>query len=173
MNKTDNTALKITSVTYTAVFLSLVIFSALFFSCSQMGTAYRYSRAKMGADIDIRVDISDAANQNSPVAVDIVVVSDERLLEKLKNMSAKEWFEKRDQIQRDYPQDTSVHVWSWEWVPGQIVPETELPWKYNAVGAFVFADYLSPGDHRIGLDPFSHIVLRLREKGFSAENVED
>lgn len=134
-----------------------------------MKTAYRYSRAKMGADIDVKVDISENANRNTPVALDIVVIRNEKLLDLLKNMPAREWFEKRDQIQRDYLEDEGVRIWSWEWVPGQLVPPIELPWDHRAVGAVIFADYLAPGEHRVSIDPFEGVAIHLHENAFAAE----
>jgi len=156
-----------------AALVGLVLFGLALASCGYVRTAYHYSREKLGADINVKVDVSDTANQNSPIAVDIVMVFDDKLLEAMKKMTARQWFEKRDQIQRDYVAGTGFHAWSWEWVPGQIVPELELPWNHKAVCAIVFADYITPGDHRVIVDPFSSIHIQLGEKGFTAKNIDE
>jgi type VI secretion system protein len=151
----------------------LIILCIALSSCGSIETAYHYSRTKMGADIDVHVDISENANQNTPVAVDIVVIRNEKLLDLLKNMPAAEWFRKRDQIKRDYLEDEGVSIGSWEWVPGQLVPLIELPWDFRAVGAVVFANYLSAGAHRVSVDPFKGVTIRLHENDFSVEIMDD
>ncbi len=173
MNKTGKTDKHHRSGFETVVFVWLIVLGVVLASCGGMKTAYRYSRAKMGADIDIKVDVSEKVNENSPVAVDIVVVGDEKLLELLKGLEARDWFQKRDQIKRDNNGGDSLFVWSWEWVPGQTIPLIELPWKHHAVGAIIFANYHAPGAHRVSIDPFTNVNLRLQEKGFSTENIDE
>ena len=51
--------------------------------------------------LDVKVHVSPKANNNNPVAVDLVLVSDKKLLQELMKMSAHDWFEKRHQIELD------------------------------------------------------------------------
>ncbi|MBN2124459.1 MAG: type VI secretion protein [Deltaproteobacteria bacterium] len=127
------------------------------------------TRAMMGGKVRIGVDIDDNANENSPIAVDVVIVYDEELLTRLLKMTSKEWFENREQIARDYLTGTGLDYWGWEWVPGQRVAEQALPLKPKAKGGVIFANYFSPGAHRSRIDPFSDVNIHLQEKDFTAE----
>lgn len=99
----------------------------------------------------VRAD--SAANRSTPVPVDLVVVFDKKLVDELGALPAREWFAKRAQFSRDHP--TGYWVASWELVPGQTLPLQRLPYRRRgARAAFVFADYLERGDHRVRIDPF-------------------
>jgi len=149
------------------VFLSLFLVGSLF-SC---GIGIR-TKAVLGKKVHVKVDISENANNNSPIALDVVLVYDEALLTELIKMPSKEWFEKREQIKRDYPEGTGLDYWGWEWVPGQKVPVQSLPLKPKAKGGIIFANYFSPGEHRFSIDPFKNIIIRLEEKSFTVEVLE-
>ncbi len=128
------------------------------------------TRAFLGGRLHVKVEISEKANQNSPIPVDLIVVYDEKLMDQLLKMSSKEWFEQREQIKRDYIEGTGLDYWGWEWVPGQRIPVQELPLKPKAKGGLVFADYLVPGAHRSRVDPFKDITIRLLENNFLVES---
>src|SRR5438034_771249 len=81
--------------------------------------------------LEVRVHISPAANGNNPVAVDLVLVSDKKLLKELMKMSAKDWFEQRHQVELDYPKEKDLYAGSWEWVPGQAVKIDPLPVRHG------------------------------------------
>ncbi len=65
-------------------------------------------QARGQSKLNVRVHIAPTANRNNPVAVDLVLVSNNKLLKELMKMSAKEWFERRHQIQLDYPKETDL-----------------------------------------------------------------
>jgi type VI secretion system protein len=135
------------------------------FSAGGCGVATR-ARSLLGGRVDVRVALSETANRNHPVAADLVVVRDPELLERLLGMSAREWFRQRDQIQRDFLPGKDLDVWSWEWVPGQRVPEQEIPLAAGAEGGIVFADYRTPGAHRARFNPFSDVFIQFTETDF-------
>jgi type VI secretion system protein len=114
--------------------------------------------------LDVRVHISPAANKNNPIAVDLVLVRDKKLLKELMKMSAKDWFEQRHQVQLDYPKETDLVAGSWEWVPGQAVILDRLPVPLEIVGGVVFANYSTDGPHRAAINPRKDILLTLGEK---------
>ncbi len=99
------------------------------------------------------------ANGRSPVAVDVVVVTDRALVEPVGGLKAAEWFARRGQLQRDHP--AGLQVTSMEPVPGQRLPWRRVRWRGKAVAAFVFAGYATPRDHRVRVDPFPWIVIQL------------
>lgn len=100
------------------------------------------------------------ANQNSAIAVDLVLVYNQELLKTLGKMSAAKYFASSKQLLLDNP--TLLDIWHWELVPGQIVenfkPEQD---KGDAYGAYVFANYLTPGDHRVRVAPNGIVKIRL------------
>lgn len=109
----------------------------------------------------IKVDVSPQANNNNPVALDLVLVKDEKLFKELMKISAAEWFEKRKQYQLDYPKETGLNAGSWEWVPGQVVSIDPMPFKDKFAGGMVFANYLNPGTHRAVINPSKPVVITL------------
>ena len=133
---------------------------------------YLRARSLVGSSVNVTVRIAEDANQNSPIAVEFLVVYDEGLMARLLEMTAAQWFVQRDQIRRDFKDGDGFDSWGWEWIPGQRIPVQKLPLKPAALGALVFADYAIPGTHRFRIDPFEDIVIELAETGFTVETVE-
>ena len=109
----------------------------------------------------VRVNISPQANNNNPVALDLVLVKDKKLFLELKKISASEWFEKRNQYRLDYPKEIGLNTGSWEWVPGQVVKIDPMTFKEKFSGGLVFANYFTPGAHRAVIDPTKPVVITL------------
>lgn len=113
----------------------------------------------------IGFDVTSQANQNTPIGLDLVIVYDDKLVAQVLKLPAKDWFEKRYQLKLDNP--AALHTWQWELVPGQVVPFFTLPSESRrAKAVVVFANYRTPGTHRVRLDPFEGIIIRLLENGF-------
>lgn len=91
------------------------------------------------------------ANSNSPVSLSAVFVYSLKLQSKLSEMTAAQWFQKREQIVRDNPGD--IEELYWEFVPGQQVPALEKRLRKRALQGILFANYRSPGTHRYIFDP--------------------
>jgi len=134
---------------------------------------YRNTVAVIGGQVDVTVEIADNANQNSPIAVDLIVVYDEKLMEQLMGMTAGEWFAQRSQIRRDYLDGAGFDSWGWEWIPGQKVPVQKLPLKAAAIGGVIFAKFITPGAHRSRINPFNDVTILLREKDFAVNIAKD
>lgn len=143
---------------------SCVLLLVLLASLAACGLGVR-TRALTGGKLHVEVRAADTANQNHPVAMDVLLVYDRHLLRDLLKLSASEWFEKRDQFQRDDPEGKAFQVWSWEWVPGQH-STVALPLQAKAKGGVMFAQYGTRGEHRARLDPHSSVVVELLEKAF-------
>jgi type VI secretion system protein len=109
----------------------------------------------------LKVDITPQANNNNPVALDLVLVKNKKLFKELMKISAAEWFEKRNQYRLDYPKEIGLNAGSWEWVPGQVVNIAPMPFKEKYAGGLVFANYLNPGTHRAVVNPSKPIVITL------------
>ena len=108
--------------------LFFLFLSGIFVSC---GIGVR-TKAVLGDKLNVKVDISQNANTNSPIALDVVLVYDEALLKQLIKMPSREWFEKREQITRDHIKGDGLDYWAWEFVPGQNVDTQILPLKPKA-----------------------------------------
>lgn len=108
------------------------------------------------------------ANDGSAVAVEMVVVYDEELLKVVAELTARQWFQQRERLREDHP--GGLRSLSWELVPGQSIPLQPLRYpRRKARGAFVFADYYAPGDHRVRIDPHGKVLVTLKEEGFSID----
>lgn len=123
--------------------------------------------------IRVSVHISEKANDGNPVALDLVMVSDKKLLEKLQEMTAEEWFKSRDQIKLDYPKKGQVEVKSWEWVPDQLVPVNEIIVPAEIRGGIVFANYFKPGAHRAVFNPRKHFRIKLGQEKLEIETLKN
>lgn len=108
----------------------------------------------------IAISVVEDANDNAPVALDLVYVAPRQPLpERIGALTASEWFEKRAQFLRDWPRDLDVR--SWEVVPGQTLPETDLPSPEVRGEAFLFALYRAEGVHRARLAEGGRLMVRL------------
>ena len=119
------------------------------------------------AKFTIEINVSQNANQNSPIPVDFVMVLDKKLTAEIAKLSAKDWFERRVQIQRDVP--NKVQVVSWEWVPGQHVGPISIDVAPKAKAGFLFANYLNGGEHRAYVDVRIPVVATFGPEDFSVQ----
>lgn len=99
------------------------------------------------------------ANQNSAVAVDLVLVYDDQLVKTFSSLSASKYFSSSPQLLLDNP--SLVSIWHWELVPGQTVQDFQVQQNADAYAGFVFANYLTPGDHRLKVAPNGVIKILL------------
>ncbi|MCW2242976.1 hypothetical protein [Azospirillum canadense] len=117
---------------------------------------------KPAARLDtVSVTVAPAANDTTPVAIDMVAVRDKALVEKLAALTAADWFGQREQTLRDHP--TTVGVTSWELVPGQKL-QAELPDQEPAWAILVFANYATPGPHRLRVPDIRTLTLTAGDK---------
>lgn len=124
-------------------------------------------RLMFGGELPVQVEISPEANFNSPVAVDLMVVYDPKVLDELLALSASAWFAKREQFLADRGRAVSSQVR--EWVPGQVVQPFSLNYQPGARRVVLFARYDTAGEHRATLAPQQPFRLVLGEKDFSVE----
>lgn len=126
-------------------------------------------RSMFGGELPIQVTISPDANEDSPVAVELIVAYDEKIVDELLKMPARKWFDGREQFFRDHPE--KIDSWKWEWIPGQEVPPIELSYGIGAKRVVLFADYLVPGDHRATVDPQRPFRLILGQSELELEEL--
>lgn len=114
----------------------------------------------------VTVVAADGANLNSPVALDIVLLKDDATLNIVTAMSAAKWFSSRSDIEKTFPLGISYR--SMEVVPGQKLKiPTETLGSERLMGVLVFADYLTPGEHRMRIEQLQgDIVVQLGVRTF-------
>jgi type VI secretion system protein len=120
----------------------------------------------------IVVTASEDANENSPVALDLVYVKDQAMLTALLATPANKWFATRSDIRRSFGE--SVNVTSLELMPTQSLQLNGKALAGNrALAALVFADYPGPGEHRERLQmATTGYVVHLGAKGFRVAEVK-
>ena len=114
----------------------------------------------------VAVNVSSEVNTNSPIAFDLVAANDKDLVKELAKMTAADWFQKRDQINRDFPNRHALLVREWEWVPGQVVPDIKFSMNPAPRLLIAFANYNTPGPHRAKIDPKSPVLVQLNREDF-------
>jgi len=116
-------------------------------------------RSAFGGELPFTVMVAPDANENSAIAVDLVVVYDNKLLDQLLKIKATEWFARKQQFLNDYSNELAVK--GWEWIPSQIVEEQFVPYRSGARKVVLFADYHTDGEHRASVDPQKpfHLLL--------------
>ncbi len=147
--------------------LLCLLLSFVFAVVLQACSVGRYAKQLFGARIHVSVEVDSKANMDNPIALDILLVHDKKLFRELLRMTAREWFQKKDQIIREYQVLGGIEVWEWEWAPGEKVPLLEIPYRASAMGGLAFGDYGSQGAHRVRIDPHDSIFIRLDVDGFT------
>jgi type VI secretion system protein len=125
------------------------------------------TRAFLGAKVHMSVQIAPAANQNNPVAMELLLVYDQKLLDTLMKTPAREWFEKREQFRQDNPEGKGFDSWHWEWVPGEMVPPQTLPLKANAKAGIIFANYVAAGEFRARINGKKNFTVSLGDRSLT------
>ncbi len=118
----------------------------------------------------VMLDVDPRANEDTAIALDFVVTYSGDLSNTLLQLPAFKYFEQRKQLLRDNPD--IIQIWSWEVVPGQIVNLTPITFSgpYPQAGIF-FANYLTPGDHRIRVGKQASVKVILGQQDFSLQTL--
>lgn len=113
---------------------------------------------------------ADNANRNSAVAVDVVLITEDAVLEKVIDLSSAKWFSARADLAKTFPKVLTYR--SWELVPGQALNiDGDSFGAPRVSAALVFADYATPGNHRVRVEEFKgRIVVRLEQDDFTVTN---
>lgn len=141
-------------------------FVSCLMSCNAMEeTGGPFAAFSDGSARRFYITASDDANSHAPVAVDIAFTSNPELARHLSTLPAREFFKQRTQLLRDYPHQLLIA--SWEVIPGHTIDEIVRDYQDQHAGAFLFADYSVPGQHRAAI-PTSHtLVVHLGRHDFT------
>lgn len=123
-----------------------------------------------GGMLPMQVQVSPHANEDTAVAVDLVVVYDTKAGDELLKMTASQWFQARDQFLADHPKEVAKQ--SWEWVPGQAVPPQSINYRVRAQKVVLFADYVTDGAHRAVVPPQQPFRLVLGDRDLAVEAIQ-
>jgi hypothetical protein len=115
----------------------------------------------------IQVNVADGANQNYPIPMDLVTVTDKKVIAEIGKLTAKDWFDRRMQILRDF--QGKVSVASWEWVPGQHAGPISVEIVKKTRVAYIFANYINAGGHRALVDVRVPVVVNLGPEDFTIQ----
>jgi type VI secretion system protein len=121
----------------------------------------------------VAVEAEPNANQNSPVAIAVLVVYEDDVMNDLSKLTATQWFEQAEQRQRDNPDGTDFDILAWEVMPGQRIKELDLELQGREARGLVFADYYSEGDHRSRFNPTKTILVVLGVSDFTVGDIEE
>lgn len=116
-------------------------------------------------------NVDPDANANSPVTLSVVIVYEAPVIEKLQALSAKQWFQQREQFLRDHPKELEEVLW--EFVPGQQIPPFSRKLKAQPKQGVIFANYRSPGTHRYLFEPGRATQLMLGQKALNLPSVSE
>lgn len=140
-----------------------VALAGLFAACSAAGKV----RSAFGGQLPLTVTVVPGANDDSAIAIDFVVVYDQKLLDEIIKVSASDWFSKKSRFLADHPQELAVE--SREWVPGQPVAPLSIPYKIGAKKVVLFANYNSAGEHRAVVPPQQPSAITLGDTDLTVE----
>lgn len=110
---------------------------------------------------ELRIVTAVDANDNSPLAIDVVLITERALVDDLSALSAAQYFAARDDMRRSQPD--ALVVQSLELAPGQSFEIDPKPFRAKkGWAALMFANYGTPGAHRYRLQlGSSGYLLRL------------
>lgn len=112
---------------------------------------------------EVKFDVARNANDSTPIAVEVVAVSDEALLAKMLTMTADQWFDPQSNLRRDYP--ALLQTWYYELTPGLRMQVRRDPFARRGTRAvLLYAHYKGKGAYRLRLDPYPKASVVFGEK---------
>ena len=108
---------------------------------------------------ELSFDVAPGANEDTVVALELVAVNDEYLLNHLGTLTAAQWFDPQANFRRDYP--ASLRIWRYELPPNSRLQLPQpLPFAHQpGRGLLLFANYRTPGAHRLRLDAYNKAIV--------------
>lgn len=108
--------------------------------------------------------VDPKANQDQVLHLDVVVIGDSSSLKQIEKMDASTWFGAKGQGIFLGQKGARVEFHSWEFAPGQTF-HVRLVTGADAKAVLAFADYSTPGPHRIALAKAGAQMLKLGSAG--------
>jgi type VI secretion system protein len=117
--------------------------------------------------VALQVNVASDANVDSVVPFDVVVVRNKSLLKQISQLDAATWFSAKGRCNYRGGPKAKVQFYSWELVPGQTF-RLDVPVTADTKAVFGFADYSTPGNHRISLASAGGQFVDMGEDGVHA-----
>ncbi len=112
----------------------------------------------------------DDMNNQTPVVVDIAFCYNENAFDKLLQLNAKSYFQKKKQLVRDL--GDHLKIFSADVIPGSVSNlETKVCSKPGVTGALMFVRYNTDGDHRYTVGSAYQIEVSLHKADFAVKNL--
>lgn len=111
----------------------------------------------------MQVAIAPDANGNAPVILSLVFVKSQALQRQVIELSAKQWFAKREQFVRDHRRELDESYY--EFVPGQVIPPMDLKIARTASQGVLFVNYSGTGPHRYVFDASRPVQISFGSRG--------
>ena len=144
-----------------AIALMGIVFALALSSC----TLFEAQAPKVALE-SLRLSVLPNANDNSPIAIEIVTTTDLALAATLSTLPANKWFAQKQQFQNDFAD--KITVWRAELPPSQQLKLDPAPfYKTRSYGVFLFANYYSAGDHRARLEAYEKATIRFEATEFT------
>lgn len=134
------------------------------------GCAIRHPMASLkqtvGAapSLGLQGTVDAKANQDQVVNLDVVVVGDSSSLKQIEKMDASTWFGPKGRCTFLGQKGVKVEFHSWQFAPGQTF-YVHLRTGADAKAVLAFADYSTPGPHRLVLAKSGAQMLELGSAG--------
>ena len=113
----------------------------------------------------VTIDADSNANMGSPIVVDIVSAYDDQLVKVLESIPASEWFSSKNKYIDQFKGKIFV-------ISRDIAPGNQIQLKYTTeteekpIATFIFASYDSPGEHRLKVEKFKPLIIKLQESAY-------
>lgn len=115
-----------------------------------------------------RLTITSAPDSNAgrPIAIDLVYVTDKKIVPAIEGLKARNYFATREQLLRDFPRGLARR--GWELQAGQQVVFEPVSSPCNLAGTFLFVDMggSPPQDNRVRLGKVKAGVLTIGANDF-------
>ncbi|MBK5142174.1 hypothetical protein I2494_00315 [Budviciaceae bacterium BWR-B9] len=109
-----------------------------------------------------QLNVTDKANDGKSLNVDFVAVRSDKLVQKIETLSASQWFEQKQQLLKDNPDN--LIVWPVTMLPDSQITVKNVPISGKPADSLIlFAGYQSKGAHRLILNDVRHPKLEFRD----------
>ena len=112
---------------------------------------WEWGEFESSRQLTINVKIGQDSNDNSPLAMSVVLVYDKDLQKTVAAMDAKQWMQARKQFLKDHGEYR--HEALFEFAPGMTVKPIVRTVREGAAKGFIFVSYKAVGVWRYEFDP--------------------
>lgn len=121
---------------------------------------------------NVNILVDKNANFTNAIALDLVIICDEKLNEDISKLSAVQYFEKKQDLISS--NQDNILVWHWEVVPGQQLKNLPITFnEFDPVGGYIFASYNNKSCNRIKIPRSKEIKIILKKQNYQVLAVQE